>query len=178
MRTFPGSSAPVHQMFDCVDIPWHLLCMEFAPNTRPTEGAINPGYWATRLSLNIPRLQKADLILKCHSCIFLYLGFSVSCISCLNLVFSVFLYFLDFLSLWFFFSLVFHFNGPQGRLSSILESTARYVGLLLAHAEGFGLQPRLLFCPSGKKRAFYAVLAYFCHFWCSVITSLPLSSNL
>ena len=42
-----------------------------------------------------------------------------------------------------------------------LEDTARYAGLLLAPAEGFG---RGFFCPSGKKRAYYAVLAHFWHF--------------
>ena len=46
-----------------------------------------------------------------------------------------------------------------------LEDTARYVVLLLAPAEGFG---RSFFCPSGKKRAFYAVLA---HFWQFLVSS-------
>ena len=54
----------------------------------------------------------------------------------------------------------------------ILEDTARYAGLLLAPAEGFG---RGFFCPLGKKRAFYAVLA---HFWCPVVTVVTFSSNL
>ena len=40
-----------------------------------------------------------------------------------------------------------------------LEDTARYTGLLLALAEGFG---QGFICPSGKKRGYYAVLA---HFW-------------
>ena len=40
----------------------------------------------------------------------------------------------------------------------ILEDTSRYAGLLLAPAEGFG---RGFFCPLGKKRAYYAVLAHF-----------------
>ena len=39
-----------------------------------------------------------------------------------------------------------------------LEGTARYAGLLLAPAEGFG---RDFFCPSGKERAFHAVCSYF-----------------
>ena len=43
----------------------------------------------------------------------------------------------------------------------VLEDTARYAGLLLAPPEGFG---RGFFCPSGKKRAYYAVLAHFWHF--------------
>ena len=45
----------------------------------------------------------------------------------------------------------------------ILEDTARYAGLLLAPAEGFGLQPRL-FLPFGQKRAYYAVLAHLAFF--------------
>ena len=48
-----------------------------------------------------------------------------------------------------------------------LEDTARYAGLLLAPAEGFGLWPRLFFALWAKKRAFYAVLAYF---RCLVVT--------
>jgi hypothetical protein len=38
---------------------------------------------------------------------------------------------------------------------------ARYAGLLLAPAEGFGLQPRLFFALLAKKRVYYAVLALF-----------------
>ena len=38
---------------------------------------------------------------------------------------------------------------------------ARYVGLLLAPAKGFG---RGFFRPSGKKRAYYAVLVFFWQF--------------
>ena len=52
-------------------------------------------------------------------------------------------------------------NGPK------LEDTARYAGLLLAPAEGFGLRPRL-FLPFGQKKALYAVLA---HFWQFLVTS-------
>ena len=58
-----------------------------------------------------------------------------------------------------------------------LKDMARYAVLLLAPAEGFGLRPRL-FCPSGKKRAYYTVLAYFCYFWCPVVTLVTFSSNL
>ena len=47
------------------------------------------------------------------------------------------------------------------RSNNELEDTARYAGLLLAPAEGFG---RGFFCPVGKKRAYYAVLAHFWHF--------------
>ena len=48
-----------------------------------------------------------------------------------------------------------------------LEDMARYAGLLLAPAEGFGLRPRLfmLFWP------------IFGNFWCSVVTVVTLSSN-
>ena len=51
---------------------------------------------------------------------------------------------------------------------SNLTKTKRYSplrGLLLAPAEGFGLRPRL-FCPN------------LVHFWCSIVTSVMLSSNL
>ena len=51
---------------------------------------------------------------------------------------------------------------------------ARYAGLLLAPAEGFG---RGIFCPSGKKRAFYALMAHFWQFWCPVVTVLTFTSN-
>ena len=51
-----------------------------------------------------------------------------------------------------------------------LEDTARYAGLLLAPAEGFG---RGYFCPSGKKRAYYAVLA---HFWRFLVSSSNLGN--
>ena len=47
-----------------------------------------------------------------------------------------------------------------------LEDTARYAGLLLAPAEGFGGGPGF-FCPSGKKKPYYAVLA---NFWFPVVT--------
>ena len=59
-------------------------------------------------------------------------------------------------------------------LLNILEGTASYAGILLAPAEGFGLRP-MLFLPFW---AFYAVFAYFRPFWCSVVTSASLSSNL
>ena len=53
-----------------------------------------------------------------------------------------------------------------------LEGTARYAGLLLAPAEGFGLRPRL-FLPFGKKRAYYAVLA---NFWQFLVSSSNLAN--
>ena len=52
----------------------------------------------------------------------------------------------------------------------VLEDTARYVGLLLAPAEGFG-GGQGFFCPSGKKIIFYDVFAFFRPF-------LGFSSNL
>ena len=55
-----------------------------------------------------------------------------------------------------------------------LEDTARYAGLLLTPAEGFG---RGFFCPLGKKRAFYA-WPIFDNFWCPVVTMVTFSSNL
>ena len=56
----------------------------------------------------------------------------------------------------------------------ILEDTARYAGLLLAPAEGFGLRPRF-FLPFGKKRAYYAVWAHLGHFWWPVVTLVTFS---
>ena len=50
-----------------------------------------------------------------------------------------------------------------GHFILLLEGAARYAGLLLAPAEGFGLRPRpsadSFFCPSGKKNLFMSVLA-------------------
>ena len=45
-------------------------------------------------------------------------------------------------------------------LWTALEDTARYAGLLLAPAEGFGLWQRL-FLPFGQKKTYFAVLAHF-----------------
>ena len=39
-------------------------------------------------------------------------------------------------------------------LLQILEGAARYAGLLLAPAEGFGLGPRPFFLPFGQKNKF------------------------
>ena len=55
-------------------------------------------------------------------------------------------------------------------LINALEDTARYAGLLLAPAEGFG---RGFFFPSGKKRAYYAVLA---NFWQFLVSSSNLGN--
>ena len=57
--------------------------------------------------------------------------------------------------------------------SCTLEVIDRYVGLLLAPAEGFGLRPMLL-VPFGEKRAFNAVCAYFKPF----LETVVFSSNL
>ena len=46
------------------------------------------------------------------------------------------------------------------QLYLVLEDKAGCAGPLLAPAENFGLQPRF-FCPSGKNRAYCAVLSNF-----------------
>ena len=46
---------------------------------------------------------------------------------------------------------------------SLLEGAARYAGILLAPAEGFG---RGLFLPKGQKRAFYTFVAQRPTFFC------------
>ena len=56
-----------------------------------------------------------------------------------------------------------------------LEDTARYAGLLLAPLEGRG---RGFFCPSGKKRAYYAVLSHFWQFLVSSSNLVTFSSNI
>ena len=53
----------------------------------------------------------------------------------------------------------------------ILEGAARYAGLLLAPAEGFGLRPRPFFALRAKKDLFMSVLAHNLKF-------LVISSNL
>ena len=53
---------------------------------------------------------------------------------------------------------------------SPLEDTARYTGLLIAPAEGFG---QGFCCPSGKKKSYYAVLA---HFWQFLVSSINLGN--
>ena len=55
---------------------------------------------------------------------------------------------------------------------NILEDTARYVGLLLAPAEVFGLWPRF-FLPFGQKKAYNAALA---HFWEFLVSSSNLGN--
>ena len=48
---------------------------------------------------------------------------------------------------------------PTKKLLNRLEGAARYVGLLLAPAEGFGLRPRPFFALWAKKDLFMSVLA-------------------
>ena len=60
----------------------------------------------------------------------------------------------------------------------ILEDTARYAGLLLAPAEGFGLWPTL-FLPFGQKKELFMLFwPIFSNFWCPVVTMVKFSSNL
>ena len=60
--------------------------------------------------------------------------------------------------------------GPSFGLdaSCILEGTSHFAGLLLAPAEGFGLQPRF----------FTLIVLILGHFWCSVVTYVTFSSDL
>ena len=55
--------------------------------------------------------------------------------------------------------------------SHLLEGLARYNGLLLAPAEGFGQD--VLFAPLAPKRCFFVV-----DFWCLVVNIVKFSSNL
>ena len=48
------------------------------------------------------------------------------------------------------------------KIRKLKKYMARYVGLLLAPAEGFGLWARFLFALRAKKKDFYDILA---HFW-------------
>ena len=59
-----------------------------------------------------------------------------------------------------------------------LEDTARYAGLLLAPAEGFGLQPRHFFAFRAKNDLIMLLWPIFGFFWCPVVTLVTLSSNL
>ena len=52
------------------------------------------------------------------------------------------------------------------RFDEILEGAARYAGLLLAPAEGFGLQPMPFFALRATKRSVYVCFGpNFGHFW-------------
>ena len=59
----------------------------------------------------------------------------------------------------------------QFHISCKLEGAARYAGLLLAPAEGFGLRPRPFFALRAKKDLFMSVLA-------QILEFLVISSNL
>ena len=64
--------------------------------------------------------------------------------------------------------------------SETLEDPARYMGLLLAPAEGFGqgFFCLLSFWPKKKKKRLMLFVLIFGHLWCSVVTSIIFSSNL
>ena len=69
-------------------------------------------------------------------------------------------------------------TGKYNLFSLLLEDTACYAGLLLAPAEGFGLQPRDFLALRAKKGLiilFWPILGYI---WCPVVTLVTLSSNL
>ena len=59
-----------------------------------------------------------------------------------------------------------------------LERTVRYASFLLAPAEGFDFRPRFFFALWAKKELFMLIVLILGHFWCSVVTSVTLSSNL
>ena len=56
----------------------------------------------------------------------------------------------------------------------ILEGKARYAGLLLAPAEGFG---QGFFALLAKRNILTLFVLILSHFWCSVVTSVPFISN-
>ena len=51
----------------------------------------------------------------------------------------------------------------------LLEDAARYAGLLLAPAEGFGLRPRAFFALRAKKGLIMLFWPILGHFWCPVV---------
>ena len=59
-------------------------------------------------------------------------------------------------------------------LLTVLEDTARYAGLLLAPAEGFGLWPRVFFALRAKKTNYYVLLSNFRKFCFPVVTLVTL----
>ena len=63
-------------------------------------------------------------------------------------------------------------------LSVLLEDTAHYASLLLASAEGFGLQPRDLLALWAKKDLIMLVWPILDHFWCPVVTLVTFISTL
>ena len=69
-------------------------------------------------------------------------------------------------------------TAPMLPVLKILEETAYYAGLLLAPAKGFGLRLRLFFAVRAKKGLFMLFSLILGHCWCSVVTSVTLSSTL
>ena len=57
----------------------------------------------------------------------------------------------------------FLYQGLNIPLSMELDGAACYAGLLLAPADSFGLRPRPVFCPSGKKEGF--LILFWPKFW-------------
>ena len=62
-------------------------------------------------------------------------------------------------------------GSAAAELSPELEGAARYAGLLLAPAEGFGLRPRSFFALRAKKDLLMSV-------WAQIWEFLVISSNL
>ena len=60
-------------------------------------------------------------------------------------------------------------------MTSGLEGTARYTGLLLNPVEGFS---QGFFAPWAQKELFMDFVPILGHFWCSVVTYVTFSSNL
>ena len=65
-------------------------------------------------------------------------------------------------------------NSSQPGMFQAFADTARYAGLLLAPAEGFGLRPRVCFALRAKKTNYHAFLANFRQFGFPVVTSVTL----
>ena len=62
-------------------------------------------------------------------------------------------------------------------LYGVLEDTARYAGVLLAPAEGFGLRTSLFFAFfRAKKEVIMLFWPFFGNFWCPVVTLVTFSS--
>ena len=55
---------------------------------------------------------------------------------------------------------------------------ARYAGLLIAPAEGFGLWPTLFVALWAKKEINMLFWTIFGNFWCPVVTLVTISSNI
>ena len=68
-------------------------------------------------------------------------------------------------------------NGRKS-LCLILEDTARYVGLLLAPAEGFSLWQSAFFAFRAKKDSIMLFWSILGHLWCPLVTLVTFRSNL